>query len=53
MMAFESDSDAWFREQLGPRYAGIGTLTLAAIAILNTAKSIYRWGSIVSRKACL
>jgi hypothetical protein len=53
MMAFESDSEAWFEEHFSPRRAGVGILTLAASAILHTAKSIYHWQFVACGEACL
>jgi hypothetical protein len=52
MIAFESDSDAWFAEHLSPRREEIRTPALAAIAILDIAKSIYFWGFDASHEAC-
>jgi len=52
MMAFESDSEAGHEEPCSPRRGRVGDFTLAAIAILNAAKSIYYWEFVASGEAC-
>jgi hypothetical protein len=52
MIAFESDSDAWFAEHLSARHEEIRTPALLAFAIPDTAKSIYYWEFVASTGGC-